>query len=311
MPGLLDKPVSAEQKLERPAVLPEEVCAVITTYRPGPRFPECVRAIAPQVGRVVIVDDSADELVSVMLDTRFGAQERIVVWHNHGNLGIAAALNAGVQLALGAACSWILTLDDDSIALPDAVARMLRARALLHPRIGIVGGGIQRVAGRPGGDPQSWPDIVKEKRVVITSGMLFSPATYRALGPFREEFFIDKVDTDYCLRARAAGYRVVQLRETGFLHRLGMPARRRLLGWSIETYNYAPFRWYYQTRNLLVVLRERYRSEPAFCLAALAYQAKTVCIMLLCERQRRLKLRAMAAGVRHALGRQLCNRWRD
>jgi len=37
---------------------------------------------------------------------------------------------------------------------------------------------------------------------VITSGSLLPLATYADIGPFREEFFIDFVDTDYCFRAR-------------------------------------------------------------------------------------------------------------
>ena len=34
--------------------------------------------------------------------------------------------------------------------------------------------------------------------------------TYQELGPFEDQLFIDYVDTEYALRMRAAGYRIVE-----------------------------------------------------------------------------------------------------
>jgi len=49
------------------------------------------------------------------------------------------------------------------------------------------------------------------------------------IGVFREEFFIDRVDFEYCLRAKARGYCVIRTRKPLMSHTIGTPTAHRLL----------------------------------------------------------------------------------
>src|ERR1700721_2051462 len=74
------------------------VCAVLVTYHPDPELPARLSRIAPQVGAIVIVDNgSADAELRMLREV--AADPRIHLILNLENLGVARALNLGVQHA--------------------------------------------------------------------------------------------------------------------------------------------------------------------------------------------------------------------
>jgi rhamnosyltransferase len=95
-----------------------------------------------------------------------------------------------------------------------------------------------------------------EAESVITSGSLLPLAAHADIGPFREEFFIDLVDTDYCFRARAKGYHVIKSRQHLMSHAVGALRESRFLWFRRWTYNHSPDRRYYFVRNNTVLIRE-------------------------------------------------------
>jgi len=126
-------------------------------------------------------------------------------------------------------------------------------------RVAIVGSRFRDTRGQPG-EPirlDSSGELWEEVESVITSGSLLSLPAYAAIGPFREEFFIDYVDTEFCIRARTAGYRVVQTRRPLMSHTVGAPTAHKLPWATKWTTNHSPDRRYYIARNNTVLLRER------------------------------------------------------
>jgi rhamnosyltransferase len=91
---------------------------------------------------------------------------------------------------------------------------------------------------------------------VITSGSLIPLAAHAAVGPFREEFFIDHVDLEYCFRARAKGFRVIRTQKAIMLHAIGAYTQHKWLWMKRWTTNHSADRRYYIARNGTVMLRE-------------------------------------------------------
>jgi rhamnosyltransferase len=113
----------------------------------------------------------------------------------------------------------------------------------------------------PGAADRQAPEETSDDRweevdCVITSGSLLPLAAHFAIGPFRDEFFIDYVDEEYCFRARAKGYRVIRSRKQIMLHTIGSPTLHKTLWIRKWTSNHAPDRRYYIARNNTVLLRE-------------------------------------------------------
>jgi len=96
----------------------------------------------------------------------------------------------------------------------------------------------------------------EEVESVITSGCLLSLRAYAAIGPFRDDFFIDYVDTEFCFRARAAGFRIIESRAPLMSHSVGAATFHTVLGSKTWTTNHSAERRYYIARNNTVMLRE-------------------------------------------------------
>ncbi|HEY4971587.1 MAG TPA: glycosyltransferase family 2 protein [Steroidobacteraceae bacterium] len=245
----------------KPSLRASDVCAIVVTYGPDSGFLARLNEISPQVGMVVIVDNgSADAERNMLLEA--AAESKINVVFNDENLGLARALNIGIQRAAGLQYSWVLLLDQDSRVDRDIVCRLAGIQASFPDpaRLAVVGSNYgdigKRTSGAAAPDPEPPGEPWDEVEQVITSGSLLSLPAHVAIGPFREEFFIDYIDEEYCLRARAHGYRVIRSRRELMSHAIGAPTEHRFLGFRKCTSNHGPDRRYYIARNNTVLLHE-------------------------------------------------------
>lgn len=240
------------------------VIAVLSAFRPEPALVAHCEALAPQVFGVIVVDDGSGEQAEAVL--RQLEASGVTVLRQAQNSGIAAAMNRGIDAALAADAEFVVTFDQDSNVpggFVDALIGEADRAAAAGLRVAMIAPefysqtrqtGEQMTAGFLGsGAP-------------IQSGLLMPAAVLRELGPQREDFFIDLVETEYYLRARVAGF--VSLCVPGltlphgfghrlYVHFLGKrlakgDGRPRMVAVS------SPFRYYYRARNR-VVLNRAYR----------------------------------------------------
>jgi len=292
-----------------------EICAIITTYRPDDDFPSRVQRVGCQVGLVVIVDDgeSADNVAR--LQHWFSETSSVILHHNVANVGVAVSLNKGISIAKSTGYHWVLTLDDDTIVEPDMVKNLIQTWNLVAGQAGkpVAIMGMAHSGGYTGRVESCLTEgrLFVEKRGIITSGSLMPLDVYDAIGGFRDEFFIDSVDYDYCLRARARGFRVIEVCRVGMIHPLGNSIKRRIGCLTLETTNHSPGRRYYAYRNATVLAREHFRRDPLYTLAVFVFQLRTVALVLLLEKDRRRKVKFVFCGLldgwRNRLGKRIPN----
>jgi rhamnosyltransferase len=91
---------------------------------------------------------------------------------------------------------------------------------------------------------------------LISSGSLLPVDAYRRVGPFDESLFVDNVDLEWCMRARAAGFSLYGVAAAHLEHQLG-EARLRV-GDKVRLVVHSPERLYYMTRNRLLLYRRPY-----------------------------------------------------
>lgn len=236
-----------------------DVCAIVVSYHPDAAFPVRLRSVSPQVGTIVVVDNgSADAERNLLREA--ASDPKIDLIFNGENFGLARALNIGIQRAAMLGYSWFLLLDQDSRVDRDMVRTLLDIQASIpdRERLAVVGSNYSDVTLRAPGtlEQAAFDGDWEEVEFVITSGSLVPLAAYSAIGPFREEFFIDYVDEDYCRRAKAKGYRVVRSRKHLMSHAIGSPTQHEIFGVKKWTTNHSPDRRYYIARNNTVLLRE-------------------------------------------------------
>ena len=238
----------------------DDVCGIIVTFHPDEDLPERARQVLAQIGTVFIIDNGSDDAEQGML-RGIAARQGVTLIANHRNLGVASALNIGIRQAVRLGFSAALLLDQDTWVSHELVETLLDVYTS-HPereRLAVIGSGFEDIgkpsdllALQPPPATQAWVDVDS----VITSGSLLPLAIHALVGPFREEFFIDHVDTEYCSRARARGFKIVKTRRTLMTQLIGAPTGHQFLWMRKWTTNHSADRRYYMARNGTVMLRE-------------------------------------------------------
>lgn len=253
------------------------VFAVVVTYLPQAQsLMALLTRLTPQVNRVVVVDNSPEGDLRAESVCRDLERSNVEIIRLGRNLGIAKALNVGIEAARSAGATHVLLSDQDSEPASDMVMGLLRAEADLRPhvtRIGAVGSSFTNinsgklfpfhvvVKGSPlyGRRSASVEAPHVEAITLITSGTLVPTAVFDEVGLMREDFFIDCVDTEWCYRARARGYALYGTAWATMLHRMGDATLRFwFFGW-IKGNVHSPLRIYYQIRNLVRLQFSGYR----------------------------------------------------
>lgn len=286
---------------------PGVVAAVIVTYHPDDLFIQRLDLVKSQVGHVVIVDNTEDGSSFKLLEHLRG-DVLVSVLTPGKNLGIAAALNMGIEWAIKKGYSWFLTLDDDTKVghglvslyfgalcgpLKGKKAGVLNTQYLdIHT--GTIGASVPGFLVCP-----DWADV----EVMISSGCFFSVETFRMIDGYRAKFFLDWFDHDFCLRVRRAGLRNYMYLKPMLEHALGKKTTHRIpfLGVKIVTNNHAPQRCYLISRNIIFMIKENFFTEFRMVFLYFIYLVSKFFLVLLFENNKSRKFASMMSGVWYGL----------
>jgi rhamnosyltransferase len=254
------------------------VIAVVVTYHPlMATFLPLLEQLMLQTDGVVLVDNSDrhDDRVFHGIPSGYKVSGALSLVRLGENRGIAVALNIGLEEAMRGGAQYVLLSDQDSLPEGDMVEQLksvhehlagqgLRVAAVgpafidLHTDLTIpfqvqLPGHIFYGHGTPTPDE---PHI--EVLSLITSGSLIPTTIFRDVGLMREEFFIDKVDIEWSLRARAKKYQLFGTALARMHQRLGDgEVKVWYFGWRYVSL-YSPLRVYYQVRNYVAMCRLDY-----------------------------------------------------
>jgi rhamnosyltransferase len=198
-----------------------------------------------------------------------GLDARIDYVANGANLGIATALNQGIERLIEMGCTSALLFDQDSepseqllLELP----RTLAAERMRDRRVALIGPAYEDARLR-GVAPfvrfgYLWlrrvqPDGVKPIDVdfLITSGSCVNLEVWRDIGPMDDALFIDFVDLEWCARARSKGYSVLGAPALRLTHELG---GEPVMVFGRTYPGHSAIRHYYLFRNAVALIRRAY-----------------------------------------------------
>lgn len=283
------------------------IAGIMVTFGCGAQAELAVDAALSQVETLYLADNGADAPTRQALQraqVRHGGRLQLTL--NPKNLGLAAAQNQCLRRALEDGAEWLLLLDDDSRPEGPMAHQLL---AVAEPWSGIVAPRvIDRMTNRPARyitplgrfafrrREVAEGGMLREAAIVISSGSLVRAEVPRSIGGMSEELFIDYVDYDFCLRAKAAGFRILVSGNACLWHRLGFKRDHQALGMRVTTSNHAAPRRYTIFRNRMFILR-RYGRRYPFLIAheSLAYFWDVARILVL-ENEKAAKLRSAARG---------------
>jgi len=290
---------------------------VCITYNTGRHFLTSFDALRPQVGKIFIVDNNSDAVtVNVLRDLEATNKGTVDIVFNKDNLGIAVAQNIGICRAMEQQFEWVLLMDDDSVPADNMTKEMLTYYDEASDRndIGILVPNVIDVNTK-----KIQPHLfyinryVFRKRclkrnercksvlVAMASGSLIRTELFRRVGLMREDFFIDYVDSDFCLRTIGREYKIVVVGNAWLYHELG---RRKKVGFGVLRViptNHPAIRRYYIYRNRLLMLRRYALAFPAYALHDLRNAVHDIFKIIFFEEHRCRKLLSISRGIKDAL----------
>jgi len=200
---------------------------------------------------VIVVDNHSTDGTAEAVRSRYG--ERVILVENPRNLGFAAGNNVGIERALELGCEAIMLLNNDTIVSPsllDALVPALFAAddiGIVGPKIyyaeppdqiWFAGGEVHLARGtarhigireRDIGQFQTPRDI----DYVTGCALLARRDVYERIGRLDDGYLAYYEDTDFCMRARRAGFRIRYVPEGTLWHRIsastgGQLGRRKI-----------------------------------------------------------------------------------
>lgn len=242
------------------------VFSVVVTYNPNVTLlNHQLLALSSQVDGIVIVDNGSTE--SVIKYLSFFNNSHVISLHD--NYGLPYAQNVGIKFADAFHVDYVLLMDQDSVPNTDMVKTLMLG--FTSEKIAAIGSSyiddrnhvnsffVIEKNGRPAKlKPNLIPSISSFVKVaaLISSGTLIEMNALKSIGPLRSDYFIDRVDTEWSLRAIAKGYTLLGATQPLMTHTIGDEVESVwFFGWRNVPYH-TPLRDYYLFRNTFHILRD-------------------------------------------------------
>lgn len=229
---------------------------IIILYNPSEEDIGNAESVA-KTYRGVIVDNSD---LPFTKDSKIGRMHYVC---NKANKGIAEAQNIGMRIMLRECVSHLVFFDQDSRFghdYPSLIANEFKSIKKDIPNLAMLGPTVKR---KDSGeeyrsaihkDRYASSDFIL-RRDVISSGSCISADAIRTVGMNDERLFIDYVDYDWCWRAASKGMVCGITPNVSIAHKVGQ--REIRIGRQVVIIS-KPFRYFYQYRNYLWLLRRKY-----------------------------------------------------
>lgn len=240
--------------------------------------------------RIIVVDNASHDDTAAAVKRRF---PQVTVLENSDNLGFAEGNNVGIRHALEGPAECVMLLNNDTVVDRHMLSELVSVFEH-HPGVGIVGPKMlyfepanmiwcagNRIDWRTGASIRlqseqldtAIPEEPQEVDFITACGILLRRKAIEQIGLLDNRFFIYFEETDWCVRAQRAGWRIVYVPTARLWHKV-----------SAAMGTTSPATDYYMNRNVLLFLAKNLtglrrfgalvRAASRNLLAVAAYTAK-------------------------------------
>jgi GT2 family glycosyltransferase len=243
----------------------KKVAVVVLNWNGGEDTLDCIRSLQrldyPDY-EIIVVDNASTDGSPQTIRREF---PRLALVENDRNLGFAEGNNIGIRIALNKGSGYVLLLNNDTVVDPeilnvlveaaekDATIGFLGPKIYYHsePRkIWFAGGVVDWRNGRAvhlGMGEEDVGQFGQQAEVDYITGcaLFFRAEVCEKVGLMDSRFFLYYEETDWCARAKRAGYRIVFVPTAKVWHKISVST-----GGAESAVGY-----YYYARNKLLLAR--------------------------------------------------------
>lgn len=235
-----------------------KIVALVTVYNPDKNVVENLQILSRQVEQVILCDNSVNDNTQM-----FGGVTKSIYTTQHKNLGLTSAFNSVLK---DPAYGWkdddiVVFFDQDSRISEGYIASLYDEYQRIEARVENLGclgpifyntsnGQVERPRQRKAITPDTY-----SVTNTITSSLMTRYKDLKKIGFWNENIFLDMADWDLCWRMEKAGLLCCMTEKVTLHHSVGSGEKK--IG-PIKLRVGQPFREYYQTRDALYLLQEKY-----------------------------------------------------
>lgn len=218
------------------------VYIIVLTWNGKDDTLECLKSLqnlSYQNARTLVVDNASTDGTAEAIKRTYPNIEIIT---NHSNLRFAGGNNAGIKHALEHSADYVLLLNNDTVVDQEFLSHLVRA-AEHDEHAGMVGPKIYyyinpRQIWFAGGKIEWWKgwishvgirehdrgqyDAIREVDYLTACCVLVKKEVIERIGTLDEHYFIYGEDTDWCIRAQRAGYKLSYVPSAVVWHKLSV-----------------------------------------------------------------------------------------
>ena len=266
-----------------------KIAGIVTLYNPTDEDIKNISTYIDDIDKLYIIDNTEGKDNK----DRIPKNKKIdYIWNNE-NIGVAKALNIGAEKARKENYKWLLTNDQDTTFKKGVIDRM-KTEILKRDtsKIGIITPWHHTKLIDP--KPETEYDNPND---VMTSGNIINLDIHKKIGGFKDWFFIDGIDIEYCLNLHQHGYDILRINSIEIDHNLGDLFYKNVHGRLFLCTNHAPIRRYYIMRNYHYILDMYKDYNPTYCYSLVSQKHNMIGVILF-EKQKFKKIKNYLRGLR-------------
>jgi N-acetylglucosaminyl-diphospho-decaprenol L-rhamnosyltransferase len=256
MPAAASSPTCAQLQIGARAhsLRPFDVAVVIVTYKCAQVTLQALSALSVECAtpglsvRIIVVDNASGDLPEIARGVeQFGWSSWVTLVQAEKNGGFAYGNNRGIERAFASAIpSYVYLLNPDTQVRPGAIGALVQFLEA-HPEVGITGSSFETLHGDDWPIAFRFPNVLSELSQGLDVGIvsrllgrwtlirhmtrasapvdwvsgasvMIRPKVLAAIGGLDENYFLFFEETDFCRRAKAAGFSTWYVPESRVMH---------------------------------------------------------------------------------------------
>ena len=296
-----------------------KISAVIVTYNPTQQILNTIEKLKNQVEKIYIIDNNSSQKEFLKL---LKHDEKIEILYNETNIGLAAAQNLGIKKSIKEKYEWILFLDDDSKINDTLILELKKGYLEIENRdkIAIIAPNIlyENINKKTSYPIKTnffikrvkFEEQVNIKKImfVISSGSLIKVEVINRIGLFKEEFFIDHIDVEFCLRVNSYGYTILAIKDAILHQKVGNTSEKKIFLFKCFPTNHNPKRQFTKFRNAIWTWKKYILQEPKYIIYDILLMTNHFFRIILFENQKRKNIFNILKGIYTGIIKKECSK---
>ena len=262
-----------------------KLAGMVTLYNPTDDDIKNIDTYIDDIDVLYVIDNTEGK----SNEDRIPKSKKIKYIFRNENVGVATALNEAAKMALKDGYKYLLTNDQDTTFRKGVIKGLIKDIEEHDMKdIGIV---------TPWHNTKLMdkkPDTrFDDPHDVMTSGNILNLEIWKKIGGFKDWFFIDGIDIEYCMNLHKNGYKILRDNNLIIDHNLGDLFYKKLPGRLYLCTNHAAIRRYYIMRNYHYIfdMYYKYDKETSYCYSLIAQRHNIVGVLLFEKKDKFKKIR--------------------